>query len=258
MVFAIVSAILFFVLLNISFFVNEGKIKNILENGNFYDNIAFYIKNEIVTKSDFKLNEGNNFEDLNQNVNADKIKITINNGLHDIFSSLENPNNSEKIFPVKFSSENTDGTKFYFEKYFNIQDNPVLELLSEKNTILLIIGGLSLLLLLFGMLFFLKNPKGGLMYLGVFALSTTFVLAIIAILLKLFASEYMQTFANNVHLFRDAKLLSILKRILSVIVSNQFYYYLIEIISLFVLAITFFSLRRMIVREDLQEIDKKI
>lgn len=255
---AIISTVVFFMLLNLSFFASENKIKGILEKGKFYDSIAFYIKNEIVTKSDLKINEGTNFEDLNQTVSADNIKNTINNGLRDIFSSLKDPNSTERVFPVKFYSDSTDGTKLYFEKYFNIRDNLAFDILSRKNTILLISGAASLVFLLIGILIFSKKSQDSMMFLGTYSLSTMIFLIIIAVLVRLLASDYMQTFAGQINLFNDAKLLAILKRLLSMIMNSQFYYYLLEIISLFTLSITFFSLRKMLLREELADIDKKI
>jgi hypothetical protein len=255
---AIISTVVFFILLNLSFFASENKIKGILEKGKFYDSIAFYIKNEIVTKSDLKINEGTNFEDLNQTVSADNIKNTIKNGLHDIFSSLKDPNSAERVFPIRFYNENADGSKLYFEKYFNIRDNLAFDILSRKNIILLISGVLSLALLLIGILIFSKKTQDSLMFLGAYSLSTMLFLAIIMVLLKILESNYMQTFAGQINLFNDAKLLAILKRLLSAIMNSQFYYYLLETVGLFALSITSFSLRKMLLREELADIDKKI
>lgn len=258
MVLAVVSAVIFFVLLNLSFFINENRIKGILERGDFYNAASFYIKNEIVTKSDFKLNEGTNFEDLNRVINAENIKEIIDNGLHSIFAFLKNPGNSQKVFPIKFNGENSDGTKFYFEKYFNIQNNLIFEILSKREIFLLAIGGASVIFLLFGLLFFIKNPKGGLAYLGVFSLILIAILTTLAIAMRLFNIEYMDNLVKQINLFQEAKLQVILKRLLLIMVDKQFYYYLLEIISFLVLSITFFSLRKMLVREDLDEIGKKI
>jgi len=258
LIIAVTNAVAFFSFFNIASSITESKIKGALESGKIYDNIAFYIKNEIVTNSDFQLNVGSNFENLNQSINAENIKLTIDDGLHNIFLAIESSGENPEIIPLKFSSQNPDGSQFSFEKYFNINDNIVFEILSRKNTILFSLAGSALLFLIIGVLIFIKKPQDSLMFMALFSLATAILLAGITILSKVFASGYVETLVSQINLFKEVKLLAMLQRFLSIIISNQFYYYLAETIGLFVFSMTFFSLRKILQKEDLKEIDSKI
>jgi hypothetical protein len=230
-----------------------------LAESNFYDTAAFYVKNEIVTNSDFKLNEGTNFEDLNAEITAENIKTTIDDALHNVFVALENPTSSNKVFLVRFyNSENKGATSYVFEKYVNLENNAYFDILANKNMILLEIGVATLLLLISSILLVSSKSIERFFLFGLYGLLSFVLLLALGVLLKGFAPQLVDSAINQSKVFQEPKLISMIKRLLTSLLDRQTIYYVEEAIFFCILTITSFSIRRMFAKEDLAEIGKKI
>jgi hypothetical protein len=253
---AAVLALLFFLLFNISTFVNEGRVKEILEQSSFYDTAAFYIKDQIVKQSGFQLNEGTVFEELNEKITSDSIRADIDGGISNVFRALQDPTEENLVFPVRLS--NNDSDLYFFEKYINLKNNKAFEVLVERNTYLLLMFATSLLFLLIGFLLCSGKITDRLLFLGIFSLSLSIFLIVTALLLKEFAPKYLDILVNRSQIFQEAKLLATIKRVLSNIIDRQFYLYLIEAVGFFILAAIVIWFRKIFTKDSLNDLDSKI
>lgn len=259
MILALFSTLILFLILNISLLINEGRIKSILAESNFYDTAAFYVKNEIVTNSDFKLNEGTNFEDLNAEITAENIKTTVDDALHNVFIALENPTSSNKVFLIRFYNNKADGSGSYvFEKYVNLENNSYFDILANKNTILFEIGIITLLLLISSILLASSKSAERFFLFGLYSLLSFVLLLALGILLKGFAPQLVDSAINQSRVFQEPKLVSMIKRLSMSLLDRQTIYYIEDAIFFCILTITSFSIRKMFIKEDLAEIGKKI
>jgi hypothetical protein len=255
---AVVVALLFFVLLNFSFFINENRIKSLLNDSNIYDTAAFYIKNEIVTKSDFKLDEGSNFEEINKAISAENIKSTVDTAIGNFFIALKNPTDNNLVFPVRFNITQNENAQFNFEKYFNLKNNLAFEILTRKYLILLGLAVLSVLFFIIGALLYSRKAKDDLTYLGLYTLLIAILLAGCVVALREYVPRLIDIGVSKSNVFQEPKLQVSLERLLSLITDRQTIYYIIESISLFVAALLAFFLRKILAKEPLDKIGTKI
>ena len=257
LIFSAVIATVFFALLNCSLLLNENRIKSILDESNFYETAALYVQSEVVAKSGLQLNEGTNFEDINHQINEETIKNTIDNSVSSVVTIL-NGSEANKMFPVEFTSLGDGENRYSFEKYADLNNNSLVDIASKRKTYLLMIALTVTLSLLAGMMIYSNTAKGRLYYIGIFGVTGAILLAVTIYLIREYTPFLLDQFANQSSLVREAKLLAGAKRIISVVIDKQTIFYIAETISLLLVSMTVFTIKKIIAREELGEIDKKI
>lgn len=258
LILSVIATLVFFVLLNLSFFTHENRLKSILSEGNFYDTAALYIKNEIVTKSDFKLNEGSNFEELNQKITALNVKPIIDETIHNIFTTLNDPNAGARIFPIKFDSQNDSGLQFSFEKYVNLQQNKIFDIFAQRNYYLLLAAAGLFVLLLIGIFIYSSKTTDRFAYIFIYCLLTLIFLSIAIVLLKFYLPNYIDPIVDQSQLFKEPKLVATAKKLVTTIINKQAFYYLAEILGFLILTVTMLSIKNFYAKEKLGKIEEKI
>ncbi len=251
----LLSALIFFVLLNIKLSaLSPAKTKSIATESNFYSFAASFVKDNIVKSSNLALNQGSNFELLNQSITADSVKPTIDGVIDQLFEIL-NGSNSRILIPVKISSTASDSTNFTFEKNINLTDNVAFGILKKLDILLVALGLLALItLLLAAALAGGINQK--LRRFGLVLIFLTIILASICAVMTFAVPHYLPALIAKTSFFQDGKLVNGLQKLITVALSRQTIYYIIEVISIFIIGIVAMFIAKAETKEKSQITDQ--
>ena len=227
----IVLAVVFFVLLNLKFaFFSPDKVKSLAESSGFYNFATMYIKDEVVKKSGISLNDGANLAKLNNEINADKVKASINSSIDSLFGSLESKS-ANAVFPV---TVNSDQTGFSFSKNADFTNNPALFLMQRLNYVLTALAICALLILTLAVLL-AKPASAKLRTIGHPFITLAIILGAGLFLLLEVLPNYLNKLVATSAIVQDPRLVNAVSKLVSAALSRQTMYYAIEIIVLLIL-----------------------
>lgn len=251
------TSILFFVLLNIKLSsLSPTKVKSIATESNFYNFAASFVKDNIVKSSNLALNQGSNFDALNQAITAESVKPNIDGAVDQLFEVL-NGSNNVVLIPVKISSTASDNTNFSFQKNVNLTDNVVFGILKKLDILLIALGllalvSLSLATVLAGQI----NQK--LRRFGLVLIFLAIILSAIWSLIYFVIPNYLPVLIVKTSFFQDGKLVNGLQKLITVALSKQTLYYAIEIITFLILGFVTLFISKAELKEDAKKTEAKI
>ncbi|MFA7253601.1 MAG: hypothetical protein WC107_03525 [Patescibacteria group bacterium] len=245
----------FFVLLNLkTALLDQDKIKSIISESKVYDLSASYIRDNIIKDTGLILDEGSNFEEINNIVSADTVKLSIDSAVDRFFVAFENPTPANLIFPVSFYGHGA-ANNYTFSKNVNLTENKEFMLLGRMNLVLI---GLGIVFLLFGYLSIVLitgNIAEQTKNLGLLFLVVGISLTSIFILLSVIGPGYYDLLLEKTQFVREPKLLNASKKIISAVLSSQIWIYVLEIATFIILGITFFIFGRSNSKQQLERLE---
>jgi hypothetical protein len=220
-------AAVFFVVFNTKVaLVNKDSVKEVIKEANFYDIAAAYIKDEIVKKSGLAVDEGANFEQLNQDISGETIQPVVDKTIDSVFLSM-NSGSDNMTFPVDFRYGEKN---LSFKKIVNLNDNLAFVLLKNINFILIVLGALAVFVL--GLVLLIADGfRSKFIWLGSALIGISITLFGITYFLSNIAPGYISEFVSKIQFFEDPKLINGLNKAISVALSKESLYFIIEFIS---------------------------
>lgn len=253
----LIASVLFFILLNVKLSAfTPDKTKSIAAESNFYSFAASFVKDNIVKSSKLALDQGSNFELLNQSITADSVKPTIDGAIDQLFEIL-NGSNTLVLIPVKISSTASNSTNFTFEKNINLTNNVIFGILKKLEILLITLGllalvSLSLAVILAGQI----NQK--LRRFGLTLIFLAVILSAIWAVINFAIPNYLPALIAKTSFFQDGKLVNGLQKLITVALSRQTIYYIVEMIVIFILGITALFISRAETKQELNKINAKL
>lgn len=250
-------AIVFFVFLNIKFsFLEPQKVKDLFAETSTNNIVSSYIQDSVSKASQIDFKEGNNLEVFNQAFDKQSVNNFIGTTVDKFFVAFHDPQDKNLKFDVKYEvvGENLP-VQLAFIKKVNLNENNIFFALIMLNKLLLYIG-IAAFLALIG-LFFLggKNASSHFLWAGSFLIVLALFLgAILFAAFKIIPSHY-SSIIESMNFVRDVKLLTGMKKIVSLFVTNQFGFYYIEIGGLLILGIASRFFGGLFAREDRDKLD---
>jgi len=250
----IISGICFFITLNLNLSLSGAdKLKKIAKEGNFYSIAANYIKNDVVDKSGLELDKGSNFEKLNQEINSNTVKDSVDQTIDRFYEAVKS-DQPDYTFNIVFAAENG----YTFSKLVNLHDNGIFLAL---RSLPLVVALWSLLTILFLAAIFLLSGKAKqkFKFIGWSFVSLALILVGIYCLIS-YANvpAYFDFIVGKTNFFVDSTLQNGLRKVVSSAFSGQRFYYLVEAVILIALSSILFYISKMLSWEKLERIDDKI
>jgi hypothetical protein len=247
-------AAIFFVAFNTKVaLINKDSVKGVIKEANFYDIAAAYIKDDIVKKSGLSVDEGANFEKLNQDINGKTVQPVIDKTIDNVFLAIESGSDT-MTFPIifKYGDKNLS-----FQKTLNLNNNLAFVVLKNINLILIVLGTLAIFIL--GLILLMADGfRSKFIWLGSALIGISIVLVLAIYLLSSVVPTYISNFTNKIQFFEDPKLINGLNKAISVALSKESFYFTIEFISALVIGFLLIFLASTVSKEKSSKSEDKL
>lgn len=240
------TTVLFFFLLNLKLIVlSPEKTKEVAEESNFYSFAAGYVKNNVVESTKISLNDANVFNQLNSSITAESIKPDIDQAIDQYFTQSDDQPKSDAVKSLGFSLGEASVLPENFVKETEASANSYLIYLF----VTAVIAGTMMIL------------SAGAIDQKIRGLGLALICIALVLFLILMGLNYIvpnQAHQLSALVFSDAKLVNGVEKILAVVLSKQVFYYIVEIVSAFILGLVLIFFSKFGVKEQRSHFDAKI
>jgi len=251
--------LLFFVGLNLQLVLKDpAKISSYIEESGASDLVVGYIKDNLVSNNKVSLSDGTNLEQIDSSINNEAIKSFVTETVTQFGKALQDPKVENLNFNLTFQAASpVFATQPVLVKTVSLSNNTTFLLLSKILRSMIFLPVVGFVLLLFALLI-LKNSQERLSFLGNFLILQSIAIILVYLGLIYAAPIYIKEGFSYAKFARDPRLLNSAKKIFVAVNTNQWLFYLAEVLPLFISGCVLAYLGKMFRKTNLGKIEFKI